>query len=276
MIGGLPSIQTIAAGVAVSSLGALLFAGLQSQGCARAPSLIATALAVVQPAFLEPALSLKAALLALTTYAISVNAIALSGSRDARRIIQLGGSFAGAQVLSPLAGTLVSALLPLTFDGLQWRKGLAHAAGFYLLLLFIPALTALALLFLWRTHPDLSLFANGFAANAPATMRSPLQPLLAAIPITPGLLCAAIVVHQPRACEITTALAAVAIASAMLANWFGVRQHPVELIAALSPVSIAAFRSDPIDPVRRAAIQFSAASMCLLSWGVSFACAALS
>ncbi|HTK80292.1 MAG TPA: hypothetical protein VL286_07600 [Rhizomicrobium sp.] len=271
---GLTFLQTITLGLSIGGLGALMFAQLRSAG-GRLSSAAATGFAVAQPAFLEPTIGLKAALLAIMTYAISVNAIGLLGNRDPRRIIQLGGSLAGAQLLNPVAGTLVSAFLPLTFRGIRWRRDFAHAAGLYLLLLFIPALTALGLFCLWKAHPDLELFAASSLLKPPQSIHLVLFPLLAAIPVTPALFCAAILGHRIRSCEICAAFAATAIASATVASSLGVRQHPAELIAALSPLSIVAFRHVAATRANWSAVQFSAASTCMLSWGVSSALAAV-
>src|SRR5947207_1979735 len=103
-IGGVLSVRSVAVGLAVGTLGALLRADLQSKGCGRLSSIAASGFAIAQPAFLDPAIALKAVLLAFSTYAISVNAVAFSDSRDPRRIIRLGGSLASAQVLNPLMG----------------------------------------------------------------------------------------------------------------------------------------------------------------------------
>lgn len=84
--------------------------------------------------------------LAFGVAAIAASAIGYTKYGDARSIIRLGASLALVQVLDPMGGLIVAALLPAMF-GLR-RKQAAQSAGLYALLLFMPAIAALTLAYL--------------------------------------------------------------------------------------------------------------------------------
>jgi len=116
--------------------------------------------------------------LAIGAGMIAASAVSFARREDARGLIRLGASLAAIQLLAPLSGLIVAALLP-RFLGLG-RKGAAQSAGLYALILFMPAITALVFLYLAQvqhfdipyllTGSPISLFRRFLACAMPLAM----------------------------------------------------------------------------------------------------------
>ena len=87
-------------------------------------------------------------LLAIGASMVAASAVSFTRRDDARGIIRLSASLAAIVLLDPAGGLILAALVTGLF-GLR-RKGMAQSAGFYALILFMPAVTALALFYLAR------------------------------------------------------------------------------------------------------------------------------
>ncbi len=79
---------------------------------------------------------------------VAASAMSFTRRDDARGIIRLSASLAAIVLIEPAGGLILTALLTRLF-GLR-RKGMAQSAGFHALILFMPAVTALALFYLAR------------------------------------------------------------------------------------------------------------------------------
>jgi hypothetical protein len=104
--------------------------------------------ALAQPAFAVPATAIRSVLVAIAAYAIGSTAAGFVQRQDPRRIVLLGGSLAGAQLVHPVWGTLTTIMLPLALRRQVTATSSARTAGLYVSLLFIPALSSAALLYL--------------------------------------------------------------------------------------------------------------------------------
>jgi hypothetical protein len=98
--------------------------------------------------------------LAVAASMIAVSAVSFARREDVRGLIRLSVSLAAIQLLAPLSGLIVAAFLPRLL-GLG-RKGIAQSAGLYALILFMPAITALVLLYLADVrHFDIPYLLTG-------------------------------------------------------------------------------------------------------------------
>lgn len=167
---------------AFAVLGGALFARLRRQKWSAFPAAILSALVILQPALTNSEGGLRAALFALAIVAVVHSALSLLERQNARRIVFLGGSLAGAQLVDPLCGAATTLVLPLVLQNSIGGGG-AKTVGFWSSLVFVPILAGTVLVYF-------SLRAEGrvlhwpvptFASSAPAW--TPVCILLSAAPL---------------------------------------------------------------------------------------------
>jgi hypothetical protein len=132
----------------LSVFAGVLYRRLRAAEYRRVRAAAFSALALAQPAFAVPATAIRSVLVAMAAYAIGSTAAAFVQRQDPRRIVLLGGSLAGAQLVHPVWGTLTTIVLPLALRRQVTATTSARTAGLYVSLLFIPALSSAALLYL--------------------------------------------------------------------------------------------------------------------------------
>jgi hypothetical protein len=176
----------------LSVFAAVLYRRLRAAEYLRVRAAAFSALALAQPAFAIPASAVRSVLVAAAAYAVGATAARFVQRQDPRRIVLLGGSLAGAQLVHPLWGTLTTIVLPLALRRQVAATGSARATGLYVSLLFIPALSSAALLYLsfaqhfegvqWRgfvSPGQYAVIVSGAALPAvplfAALARSPMQ-----------------------------------------------------------------------------------------------------
>lgn len=212
MMGSLAVWAAVAASAA--AIAALLAADLQAQGYGIAASLALAGLGVAQPAYLAEAGALHATLLALATCAIGICAIALAKEQSARRIILLGGSLAGAQLVDLTDGMAAVLVLPALLRLPHARAELERTIGLYILLLFLPTLLLLGrLYFAWLGHGEIARWP-GEPWRRDAN-RVVLVAIAAAILFLPILL-QTLAVTQSTAISVILSLAAATLIAAMI------------------------------------------------------------
>ena len=137
------TLATLLAGLSIA-----LFLRLRAARYPNTPAATLTFLAIIQPALTNGAGGLRAACFAAATFSTAAAAIALVRRQDPRRIVLLGGSLAGAQFVHPVWGTAATVILPFALRRSLTEDGAGRLAGWYVSLLFIPALAAMTLVYL--------------------------------------------------------------------------------------------------------------------------------
>lgn len=105
---------------------------------------------LMQPAYLEANSAIPTVLFALAVMAVGVATLAFSKRQDPRKTVLLGGALAGAQIAHPIWGTAATIALPFTLHR-SMGSGAERATGLYVSLLFVPAITTIALAYLAAT-----------------------------------------------------------------------------------------------------------------------------
>lgn len=169
----------------LSGLFVLLFARLRRSEFKRGEAVGLALVALIQPAYADEE-ALHAAIIAFAAYAVSASAEAFVQRQDPRRIVMLGGSLAGAQLASPVWGTITMVVLPLALRKTLTAGDAARVVGLYMSLLFIPLLMTLSLLAIsaeaptpFASWPHLRSFGSGFRAAIPCAMLFGSLPLAA-------------------------------------------------------------------------------------------------
>jgi hypothetical protein len=126
-------------------------------------------LALAQPAYAGPEV-VHSAIIALAAYAVATAAEAFVQRQDPRRIVVLGGSLAGAQLASPVWGTITMLVLPLALRRTLPAADAARLVGLYLSLLFIPLLMSLSFLAMSGGHGLRSRHGRPREPSFPFTM----------------------------------------------------------------------------------------------------------
>jgi hypothetical protein len=259
---------------AFAALALLFFARLQRGGYSIAVSCIIAGLMLAQPALLlSIAGSAQGVWLAIGIYAIAASAQTFSRREDARSIMQLGGSLALLQVLDPLGGLIVAALVPGLFGLNRRDQKMAHSAGLYALVLFMPVIVALALAYLSRVqHIDLPQLMLGYSragSISPATgfswqLATDFMPLLIAAPV---LLRNLQLDRNWTRSTISVLLIACAISlAALIATFLGTSCSPLALAAAAAPLPLIAIADWPRLPSRIRDAIAVAGTTAILAW----------
>jgi hypothetical protein len=269
MIAGADVVRGGAALVAVASLADLAY---RRHRAAHYPPHFSAAISgccVLPPAWFSVA-SPPAAVLALSTYAIGASATALADSRDPRRIIQLGGALAAGQILAPLSGTIIALLLPFTLRIPQPRHTFLQATGLYLLILFIPAMTALTLMVLWRqTAPSSAALFAATGSSVPGSFYELICGLvLGALPVVPAIAYSAWR-RDSGGRAIVSSVFATLICSYALAGWLGEARQARIVIAGLMPLAVLALSELPGNTERPRAPELAAAFILPVSCGLA-------
>jgi len=251
-------------------LAGFLFVWLRRAGYAPLAAGMLAALGLAQGGVvlsaLEPGHSLW---LAVGVAAIAASVGAFMERDDARHAILVGGSLAAIQVCDPMGGLVAAGMLPAAVAASHRRSDPRGALGLYALLLFLPAMTALILLYLaYGAHLAPAHLLMGAASSAvhreiPERFAPALGLGLVLVPLLPGL-------HHAASGRATLLVAAAVIASTIFDGLIGTLREPGTLIAAGTPLAVAAVaglnRASGRD--RRALVMLAACAV--LSWVVLF------
>jgi hypothetical protein len=212
--------------------------------------------------------------LALGIAAIAASAIAYTRHGDARNIIRLGASLAFVQIVDPMGGLIVAALLPGLF-GLR-RKEAAQSAGLYTLVLFMPAITALALAYLAHVrHIDVPRILLGVLPSpAPVAIAPvPLRLLASIVPLAmavPALLRGVLDERGWKPPNVVIVLIAGAMcAAAIFATWMGTPRPASSLALAALPLPLIAIWQWPVSKTRLRDAAIVSTLTALLAWSLA-------
>lgn len=217
-------------------LGMLLFVKLSAAGYPRTFAASLSAVALVHPAFPNPASGVVSVLFALVAFAMAISAIAFAHSPDARRTILLGGSLAGAQLVNPICGVLSAISVPVILRESLVSGQTGRTLGQIISVLFIPALIAVLLMFAWigrhensfpwSSKSGLHLFDGGEALAHCAMGIAPLAIWSFALRQKAGGIC-----------DIVGLLCAIFIATDVIDSFLGIRSAP-DVTAAVGPLTV--------------------------------------
>jgi hypothetical protein len=127
---------------------AVLFSRLRAARYGLPVSLLIAVLGVAQPAYLYSAKGFHSALFTISIYAMCAAATAFACKQDARRIVLLGGSLAGAQLIHPICGAAATIALPVALRRSMVTNYARGTAGIVISVLFIPVSVAMGSLYL--------------------------------------------------------------------------------------------------------------------------------
>jgi hypothetical protein len=224
--GGLAGWGIVAA--AFAAMAALLAAQLRTEGYGASTALALGGLAIAQPGYLPEAGAVHTALLALATCTIGVCAVALAKEQSVRRIILLGGSLAGAQLVDLPDGIAAALMLPAVLRLPRSRAELERMIGLYVLLLFLPALVLLGrFYFAWLGQSDIP---HWDAPSPAASDRAAFAAIDAAIIFLPALL-QTLALAQGTAVSAVLSLAAATLIAALILSPSG----SLSAVAAILP-----------------------------------------
>jgi hypothetical protein len=198
-----------------AAMAAMLAAQLRTEGYGGSAALALGGLVIAQPGYLREAGALHTALLAFATCAIGVCAVALAKEHSVRRIILLGGSLAGAQLVDLPEGIAAALMLPAVLRLPRSRAELERMMGLYVLLLFLPALVLLGrFYFTWLGQSDMPRWE---APSPAASDRAALAAIDAAIVFLPVLL-QTLALAQGTAVSAILSLAAATLIAALISS----------------------------------------------------------
>ncbi|MBU6443365.1 MAG: hypothetical protein KGR48_05590 [Alphaproteobacteria bacterium] len=215
--------------------------------------------------------------LAAGVLAVACSAVAFAERADPRRIMVFGGSLAAIQLIDPLGGFLAASLLPATLMIGGGHEDRQRQAGLYVILMFLPLITAGLLLYLALTHHPAPALLLG-QQNAAGLTRLPpglgwrLMPALSlaavlAVPIWANRVWRSRL-REDAAMRAVAAVALAVIAAVALAACLSVVRAPATLMSTAAPIMVAALGLRPVPPARTGAA--TAATCLALSWSCAF------
>ena len=249
------------------------FAWLRRAGYPAWLSILLAAAALLQAGPALATVQRQSLWLAAGVLAVACSAAAFAERADPRRIMLFGGSLAAIQLVDPLGGFLAAGLLPATLVIGGGRESRQRQAGLYVILMFLPLMTAgLLLYFVLIQHlvPAALLAGPGVGDMAPLPPEPAWRLLPAsalAVVLVPPFAASWIWRSRLRDDAAMRAIAAVAlavIAAVVLAACLSAMRAPATLLSATTPILIAALGLRPRPSVRTAAA--TAAAFLALSW----------
>jgi hypothetical protein len=250
--------------VLTAVLWTVLAARLKQSGYPDAWAIACGAAAVVQPAFLQPAFAAQCLLFSAFSYALASAVLGFAEQQDPRRIILLGGSLAGAQILSPVNGLLFAASIPFVLGYSKAGHKNSSTTGLVVLLLFLPALAALALL--WpRAGQDLAILRPALPSRS-LSGGAALAPPLALLALLPSLVFAAM--QNPTRARIVGGIAYVLCAGALVSQFFDAGDFSNAILTSTGPLIVLLIAGLPVGAARLRDASLCAASGVALSWAV--------
>ena len=233
--------QWCLASLIVAAFGLLLLVGLRRAGYRAAPASALIVLTLAQPALLNVRTSAGATLFAAAVTAVAAATVAFVHQQDARRIVLLGGSLAGAQLVHPIWGAAATVILPLALRRRLSASSTAGLTGLYVSILFVPLLTAATIFTLdapvrselW----SIALFHLGAGTSVPSVLAS----ILPGVPLLLALLIHASDEGVPQLAVIAVAILAV---SAML-SLIGMTSPSLSCAAAFGALSLVLIGTRP-------------------------------
>ena len=272
MAGGILPLRALLPLAVFAALAWLFVARLQRGEYSFLESCIIAALTLAQPAlFFAIGGNSGGIWLAGGIYAIAASAQTFARREDARSVMQLGGSLAVLQILDPLGGLIVAALLPGLFGLNRKDLKLAQSAGLYALVLFMPVIAAFALVYLSRAqHVNIPEMIIGPAGDVPASIKlsewiaGDFVPLLIVAPV---LLRNLLLDRHWARSSITIVLIACAISlAALIATFSGTLRSSFALAAAAAPLPLLAIAEWPRSPTRMRDGVAVAVATAVLAW----------
>jgi hypothetical protein len=250
--------------VLAALLWAMLAARLKQAGYPNRWAIACGAVAVMQPAFLEPTFGAQCLLFSAFSYALGSAVLGFIEHQDPRRIILLGGSLAGTQILSPVNGLLFAASIPLVLGYSRPDRKSSSTTGLMVLLLFLPALAALALL--WpRAGQDLAILRPAMPARS-LSGSAALAPPFALLALLPSLVFVAM--QNPTRARIVGGVAYVLCAGALVSQFFNAGDFSNALLTSTSPLVVLLIAGLPIGAARLRNASLCTVSGVALSWAI--------
>ncbi|MDE2164655.1 MAG: hypothetical protein KGJ53_15945 [Alphaproteobacteria bacterium] len=247
---------------------------LRRAGWSQPASILLAATALLEAGPVLAAAREQSLWLAAGVLVVACSAAAFAERADPRRIMLFGGSLAAIQFVDPLGGFLAAGLLPATIVIGGGREDRQRQAGLYVILMFLPLMTAGLLLYLalmLHLVPAALLAGQGVGAVAfmPPGLGWRLLPALglAAVLVPPfassRVWCTRL--RNDAAVRAVVAVALAVIASVALAASLSAIRAPATLMSAAAPILVAAMGLRPA-PSARTAAAIAGASL-VLSWG---------
>jgi len=213
---------------------------------------------------------------ALILYAIGAGASDFAQRQDARSVILMGGSLAGAQAVYPIGGLLTAFLVPGLVGLARIRGGPGRTGGLLALLLFAPCVAAIVFAYFANSlHFD---GARLLAALAPSrSMLASSSPGIATLEsacVLLGMLPAIGRIFVVRAAHTVSGLAICVVAAALTASLIvgtlvGVAFEPSALSVMTAPLCVLATSAWPATP-QRAGAAFGVCTVSMMaSWFVA-------
>lgn len=248
-----------------AAIATMLAAQLRTEGYGPSASVALGGLAIAQPAYAMGVNALHTALLALATCAIGVCAVSLAKEQSARRIILLGGSLAGAQLVDLPDGIAAALMLPAVLRLPRSRVELEHMIGLYVLLLFLPALVLLGrFYFALLGQSDIP---HWDAPSPAASDRAAFAAIDAAIVFLPALL-QTLALAQGTAVSAVLSLAAATLIAALISSPSG---SLCAVAAILPPLAVLLTGQWPPSAQRARNAVLTVASGTMLAWTYALA-----
>jgi hypothetical protein len=245
---------------------ALLAAQLRTEGYGLSASVALGGLAIAQPAYAMGMNTLHTALLALVTCTMAVCAVALVKEQSARRIILLGSSLAGAQLVNLPDGLAATLMLPAILRLPRSRVDVERTLGLYVLLLFLPGLVLLGrLYFVWLGQTEIARWSD--EPWPVASNRTALVAIAAAIMFLPVLL-ETLAVEASMAISALLSLAAATLIAALISS---PADSVCALAAILPPLAILLVGQWPVSLQRTRIAVLTVAAATGLAWAYELA-----
>jgi hypothetical protein len=268
------SLDLLASGISLALLGALFCRRLVLSGYPMPAALGLSAFALAQAGIaLSGPNGWISLFVALIVYAVGAGAAGFARRQDARSVILMGGSLAGAQAVYPVGGFLAIFLVPALVGLARGRAEPGRSGGLLVLLFFAPCVAALCFAYfadalhfegarllaaLGPSRNMLPARSLHFATLAPACVMAGIMPAIAPLFIARTASGLAI-------CAVAAALTVSFVLAALIGAVFTSR----ELSVIVAPLCVLAVSAWPVLR-RRAGLAFAACAVsAVASWSVA-------
>jgi len=267
-------LNLLASGTCLALLGVLFYRHLAPSGYSMPAALGLSAFALAQAGIaLSGSNAWISLCVALIVYAIGVGAEGFARRQDARSVILMGGSLAGAQAVYPVGGFLAIFLVPALVGLARGRAEPGRSGGLLVLLFFAPCVAALCfacfanafhfegarlLAALGPARNTLPARSTGFATLGSACVMVGIMPAIGPLFVArtaPGL----------AICAVAAALTVSFVLAALVGAVFTSR----ELSVVVAPLCVLAVSAWPVLR-RRTSLAFAACALsAMASWSVA-------
>lgn len=219
------------------ALGFTVWTRLSASGAGFGSSAALSVLAVAQPELVFGTKTIPAVAFALCASMALAGILRFARQQDARLVVLLGTSLAGAGIVSPLGGALTLAAVPFAFPMAGSARAPSRTFGLLVLLLFLPVLAGLVLTWLWFARhfaiPDwIALIGGGTQRR----VGSQIYLLLLFLPLAPALAYSAAL--QVRSAAVVFLAATSLCLTALVLRLWGSGDYSLPLLACAAPFSL--------------------------------------